>query len=124
MAEAARPTSQGPADDPPVRPPIMVDNASNLLGIVVIPSAPMQQIYAAGRAFFVSAKLLPIIITPFLVAAGCIERPTTIDTPPDRPHAGVVLTAAASDPADREILRLQGSHLGSACVCPRAGNLR
>lgn len=68
----------------------------------------MQHFYAAGRAFFVRAQLLPVVISPFLIAAGCIERPTTIDTSPDRPHAGVVLTAAASDPADREVLRQLG----------------
>jgi ABC-type glycerol-3-phosphate transport system substrate-binding protein len=65
----------------------------------------MQHICAVARTFFVSSKLLPVLLTPFLIAAGCIERPTTIDPPPDRPHAGTVLTAAASDPADREFLQ-------------------
>jgi ABC-type glycerol-3-phosphate transport system substrate-binding protein len=60
----------------------------------------------ALRTFFAQPQTLvgPILI-PFLIAAGCIERPTTLDPVPDRPHAGVVLTAAVSDPADRDLLR-------------------
>jgi ABC-type glycerol-3-phosphate transport system substrate-binding protein len=65
----------------------------------------MQYICAVARAFFASSKLLPALFAPCLIAAGCIERPTTIDPLPDRPHAGIVLTAAASDAADREFLQ-------------------
>jgi ABC-type glycerol-3-phosphate transport system substrate-binding protein len=65
----------------------------------------MQHICAVARAFFGSSRLLPVLLAPVLIAAGCIERPTTLDPPPDRPHAGTVLTAAASDPADREFLQ-------------------
>lgn len=54
--------------------------------------------------------LIGLILIPFLVAAGCIERPTTLDAIPDRPHSGLVLTAAVSDPADGELLR----HLAKA----------
>src|SRR5262245_29391307 len=83
----------------------MVGNASNLLRIVVIPSHPMQHICAVARAFFASSKRLSVLAASFLFAAVCIERPTTIDTPPDRPHAGTVLTVAVSDPADREFVQ-------------------
>jgi len=65
----------------------------------------MQQFCPARRAFFARPRIFLPVLAPLLVAAGCIERPTTIDAPPDRPHAGAVLTAAASDPADRDFLR-------------------
>ena len=65
----------------------------------------MQQIYAAGRLILARPTLLALFLLPFLVAAGCIERTTTIDAVPDRPYAGTVLTASANDPADRELLR-------------------
>ena len=45
------------------------------------------------------------ILAPFGVAAGCIERPTTIDKAPDRPHAGVPLRVAVREPADRDLVR-------------------
>jgi ABC-type glycerol-3-phosphate transport system substrate-binding protein len=65
----------------------------------------MQQIYAAGRSILARPTLLTLFLSPFLIAAGCIERTTTIDAVPDRPYAGTVLTASANDPADRELLR-------------------
>jgi multiple sugar transport system substrate-binding protein len=68
--------------------------------------ARMQHLYGHARAIFVRPQLvLALALTPLLIAAGCVERPTTIDPPPARPYAGVVLTAAASDPADQELLR-------------------
>jgi ABC-type glycerol-3-phosphate transport system substrate-binding protein len=65
----------------------------------------MQQIYAAGRSILARPALLALFLSPFLIAAGCIERPTTIDAVPDRPYAGTVLTASANDASDRELLR-------------------
>ena len=44
-------------------------------------------------------------MAPLGVAAGCIDRPTTIDAPPAQPHAGVSLTVAVTDPADRPLVR-------------------
>ena len=68
--------------------------------------ARMQHLYRTGRAIFVRPEL-PILLglLPLLAATGCTERPTTIYPPPARPHAGAVLTAAASHPADVELLR-------------------
>lgn len=68
----------------------------------------------APRPIFVRPHLLLLsILTPLVMAAGCIERPTTLDPVPDRPHMGVVLTAAASDPADRDLLRQLGRSWGT-----------
>jgi multiple sugar transport system substrate-binding protein len=67
----------------------------------------LKQLHCRARRtiFARSQTLVGLILVPFLIAAGCIERPTTLDPVPDRPHAGVVLTAAVSDPVDRELLR-------------------
>ena len=69
-------------------------------------SAPrrLQQIYRtalpnSARAF------RPALILAAALTAGCTERPTTIDPPPPRPHAGVTLTVAVADPADRDLAR-------------------
>jgi ABC-type glycerol-3-phosphate transport system substrate-binding protein len=71
--------------------------------------ARMQLDYRRPHAFFPRPQILLLsVLTPLLLAAGCIERPTTLDSPPDRPHARVVLTAAASDPAGRDLLRQLG----------------
>ena len=71
--------------------------------------ARMQQDYPPPRAIFPRPQiLLSVVLTPFLAAAGCVERPTTLDPVPDRPHAGLVLTAAASDPVGRDLLRQLG----------------
>jgi ABC-type glycerol-3-phosphate transport system substrate-binding protein len=68
----------------------------------------MQPYYSPCRQFFgrrCGLLFVASIASLFGVAAGCIERPTTIDAPPDRPYAGKVLTVAAADPADRELLK-------------------
>jgi multiple sugar transport system substrate-binding protein len=68
--------------------------------------ARKQLHYGCARTIFARPQhLLLFIFTPWVMAAGCIERPTTLDPPPERPHAGVVLTAAVSDPADADLLR-------------------
>jgi ABC-type glycerol-3-phosphate transport system substrate-binding protein len=63
----------------------------------------MQQIYSSRLPNSARALRLGLILT-IAIATGCTERPTTIDPPPPRPHAGVVLTVAA-DPADRDLVR-------------------
>jgi len=73
----------------------------------------MQQIYGRGPWILAALKFLSrigllVIALPLVTAAGCIERPTTIDPVPDRPHAGVVLRVAVSDPADQELVRQLG----------------
>jgi multiple sugar transport system substrate-binding protein len=78
----------------------------------------MQQIYDRGPRFFASLKFLfgvglLVIAVCLLTAGGCIERPTTIDPVPDRPHAGVVLKVAVSDTGDRELVRQLGLSWGS-----------
>jgi ABC-type glycerol-3-phosphate transport system substrate-binding protein len=66
----------------------------------------MQLFYLFLTRLFARANILSAAaLIPLLVAAGCMERPTTIDPTPARPHAGVVLRIAASDPNDRELLR-------------------
>lgn len=64
--------------------------------LIYRPTAP---VYARGLF------LLGVVLAPLAVAAGCIDRPTTLDAPPDRPHAGATLTVAVADPADREPVR-------------------
>jgi multiple sugar transport system substrate-binding protein len=61
----------------------------------------MQQIYPARvRIFFgVAAGLFTLAVV------GCLDRPTTIDTPPAHPYAGVLLTLAVADPSDRDLAR-------------------
>ena len=76
------------------------------VGIVVVKARPMQLFYSFVRRLFARADVLSVaVLTPLLLASGCIERPTTIDPAPVRPHAGVVLRVASSDPNDRELLR-------------------
>jgi multiple sugar transport system substrate-binding protein len=60
---------------------------------------PIAPVYSRRR-FLAGAILAPVGI-----AAGCVERPTTIDKAPDRPHAGVSLSIAVADPADRDLVR-------------------
>jgi ABC-type glycerol-3-phosphate transport system substrate-binding protein len=68
--------------------------------------ARMQHLYQCRRAIFPGPKLLLFAACfSVFVGAGCGERPTTIDPPPIRPHAGATLTVAASDAADGELLR-------------------
>src|SRR4051812_9828056 len=69
----------------------------------------MQQIYPAHlpKSVRTNWPVLPLGIA-LVSAVGCLERPTTIDAVPPRPHAGVVLTVAAADPADRDLVRQLG----------------
>jgi ABC-type glycerol-3-phosphate transport system substrate-binding protein len=89
----------------------MVGNAANLLGIVAMAFVQMQPFYFTERSFFVCAKVMAVaVLTPFLLAPGCIERPTTVDNPPARPFVGISLTVAVADANDRELVRqLAGS---------------
>jgi ABC-type glycerol-3-phosphate transport system substrate-binding protein len=66
----------------------------------------MQQIYGPGRAIFLRRWLAPaaLLFAAFALGAGCIERPTTIDLVPPRPHEGVTLRLATADSADRRFL--------------------
>lgn len=64
----------------------------------------MQQIYPARLLKFVRVGLAPLLMG-IVAGLGCRERPTTIDPPPPRPYAGVTLTVAAADPADRDLVR-------------------
>src|SRR5262245_40338101 len=66
----------------------------------------MQQIYSPGRPIFVRRWLSPIVLvlSPFVLGTGCVERPTTIDPVPSRPHEGVKLRLAAANKADRQLL--------------------
>ena len=82
----------------------MIGNVLELFRILITPTGQMQQIYAARLPKSVRAGLAGLT----LVAAGCRERPTTIDPLAPRPHAGVVLTVAVADPADREFVRQLG----------------
>jgi len=68
----------------------------------------MQHIYGRRCMIFARPQLLLAFAVPLLLAAGCIERPTTIDPVPTFPHAGVVLKVAVSDPSDRELVRQLG----------------
>src|SRR5262249_37401149 len=77
-------------------------------GIVVVKIARMQHIYGRRCMIFARPQLLLAFAVPLLLAAGCIERPTTIDPVPTFPHAGVVLKVAVSDPSDRELVRQLG----------------
>jgi multiple sugar transport system substrate-binding protein len=86
----------------------MIGNTSNLKGIVVVKIARMQQIYGRACTIFARPKSLLAFAMPLLFAAGCVERPTTIDPVPALPHAGVVLKVAVSDPVDRELVRQLG----------------
>jgi hypothetical protein len=84
----------------------MVDDAFNLLRIVVVKSRAMQLFYGIRQAVFCGRyPLCALALHPFLIAAGCIERPTTIDPAPARPHSGVVLQVAVQDQRDRELVR-------------------
>jgi ABC-type glycerol-3-phosphate transport system substrate-binding protein len=67
----------------------------------------MQQIYPARFPKIVRAVLAPLGLG-LVAALGCQERPTTIDPLPPRPYAGVVLTVAVADPADRDLARQLG----------------
>jgi ABC-type glycerol-3-phosphate transport system substrate-binding protein len=66
----------------------------------------MQQIYGPGRPIFARQWLVmsTLLTAPFILGAGCIERPSTIDPVPARPYEGVTLRLAATDPADRVLL--------------------
>jgi len=66
----------------------------------------MQQIYPfrLPKSTRVLRRAL-ILAAALLAAPGCSERPTTIDPPPPRPHAGVVLTLAVAEPGDRDLAR-------------------
>ena len=69
----------------------------------------MQQIYLARLPNFVRAGLAALALGALLInTTGCRERPTTIDPIPPQPFAGVVLTVAVADPADRELVRQLG----------------
>src|SRR5688500_12573635 len=68
----------------------------------------MQLIYRPAAAISARAHTFLPALLALLAGTGCAERPTTLDPPPDRPHAGQVLTVAAADPADRELLRQLG----------------
>ncbi len=66
----------------------------------------MQPFYPPNARVYSRRRFLAgAILAPVGIAAGCIERPTTIDKAPDRPHAGVPLTVAVADPADRDRVR-------------------
>ena len=66
----------------------------------------MQPFYHTIHSVYSRREFLAgAILAPLGVAAGCIERTTTIDALPNRPHAGVSLTVAVADPADREPVR-------------------
>lgn len=87
----------------------MIGNVLELLRILIIPTGRMQQIYPPRLPKSTRVGLAALSLGFALIsAAGCRERPTTIDPPPPRPHAGVVLTVAVADPADRELVRQLG----------------
>jgi ABC-type glycerol-3-phosphate transport system substrate-binding protein len=66
----------------------------------------MQQIYGPGGPIFARRWLTSaaLLLAPFALGAGCIERPSTIDPVPLRPHEGLTLRLAATDPSDRVLL--------------------
>jgi ABC-type glycerol-3-phosphate transport system substrate-binding protein len=69
----------------------------------------MQQIYLSYfRKSTRNARTGILLVVAVLAGFGCKERPTTIDAPPVRPYAGVTLTVATADPADRELARQLG----------------
>src|SRR5215208_6200876 len=76
---------------------IMNGNVLELLGILITPTGRMQQIYPARLPKSPRAGVAALALGLAVVALGCRERPTTIDPPPPRPHAGVVLTVAVAD---------------------------
>lgn len=86
----------------------MIGNVLELSRIVATATARMQHIYRPRLPNSVRAGLPALAVAAALAAAGCLERPTTIDTPPPRPFAGTVLTVAVADPADAELARLIG----------------
>jgi hypothetical protein len=45
-----------------------------------------------------------LLLAPFVLGAGCIERPSTIDPVPPRSHEGLTLRLATTDPADNMLL--------------------
>src|SRR5262245_29681326 len=76
------------------------------LGIVTTPGPRMQPFYGPIAPVYSRRKFLAgALLASLGVAAGCVDRPTTIDAPPVQPHAGVSLTVAVADPADRSLIR-------------------
>lgn len=64
----------------------------------------MQQKYWARPIFLRTGLPAVTAVAALLAATGCPERPTTIDPPPARPFAGVVLSVAVADPRDRDLV--------------------